>query len=194
MGAKNTKVSRVVVMPDNKRTGKRRLLIILFLVVAVATVATVAWLAIRATTSKPTAKVTESSQDKAYKKVLTQSDQYNRERNFTEKAQSLESYLATNPAKEQQVAPTQQLASAYLNSGQYQKAVDTFGKLAEMDPNFAISAYQGQAAAYAKLGNNQAAIEAHKKVISLLRSKGDDKFTARITMEEQSIQQLGGSI
>lgn len=109
-------------------------------------------------------------------------------------AKEIESYLATDPPAAEKAMQTQQLGSAYLNGGEYDKAIQAFQQAAQMDDKFKISSLQGEAQAYEAKGDKQKAADLHRQVIELLKAQGREQNQSKIMIEEQIIKGLEGTL
>jgi hypothetical protein len=133
----------------------------------------------------------------AYQRFTKETDQLGSTGEYDKQAQKIEDYLATNGSTltvAQQAEQKYKLAAAYINTANYQKAIDVLKALPKLDEKYTVDSYHGQALAYAKLGDNQSAIDAYKKAIAALRSANNPDNTAQaIAMDEQAIKLLGGT-
>jgi tetratricopeptide (TPR) repeat protein len=106
------------------------------------------------------------------------------------KAQVLEEYLATgNPTPEQRAAQTQQLAATYMQTEDYQKALEAFKKT-ESEPNYKAAALQGESDCYVKLGDIDKAIEADKAALEAYKKLTGKTKSAKIQSLEDEIKRL----
>lgn len=113
---------------------------------------------------------------------------------YDKTAKEIESYLATDPPAADKAMQTQQLGSAYLNGGEYDKAIEAFQKAAQMDDKFKISSLQGEAQAYEAKGDKQKAADLHKQVIQILQAEGKEQNQSKIMIEEQIVKGLEGTL
>ena len=113
---------------------------------------------------------------------------------YDKTAKEIESYLATDPPAADKAMQTQQLGSAYLNGGEYDKAIAAFQQAAQMDDKFKISSLQGEAQAYEAKGDKQKAADLHKQVIQILQAEGKEQNQSKIMIEEQIVKGLEGTL
>ena len=186
-GDKSGQLGGVVVMAGAKHQLLKRWLLLAVAVVIVAGGAGgyLYW----QSSKNGSSTVLTPAQDQKYQAITKQIEQDDNSGNYSQKAKDIQNYLASNPPKAQQGGLTQQLASAYMRTGDYQKALDEFKK-SESDNDLKLASYSGQAAAYEKLGNTQMAIETHQKIITLLQSQQGGKTSSKLIMEQDEVKRL----
>lgn len=176
-----------------KPKDRRKLLIYIGagLVLLAIIVAMVAAVLNRQPGSEASGPKTPEQKRQAIQDDINQADQRG---DYGKTAKEIESYLATDPPAADKAMQTQQLGSAYLNGGEYDKAIQAFQQAAQMDDKFKISSLQGEAQAYEAKGDKQKAADLHKQVIELLKAQGKEQNQSKIMIEEQIVKGLEGTL
>jgi tetratricopeptide (TPR) repeat protein len=152
---------QVVVVATKRRFTKRKL-VLLASVTLVLAAAIIAWLLIAGPGSDEGPK-TAKDQNAS---VLKDSAALERDRNYSGQAKELQTYIDSKPPQEFAEKEIIRLAVAYQNSGDFQKAIDTYQIALDKYPGSKYAATRGMGFVYMKRGDKTQNKDDYRKAMT----------------------------
>jgi hypothetical protein len=162
-----------------------RLVLKVILVVLIVAIVTILFLAHRKSSKQ--AAVQKSAQ--AHTQSLAQADKLEYKSDFNGEVQALQKYLATKPSQQDANEATMKLATAYINTGNYNQAIVYYKQVqASGDSRYTIATLNGLAVAYTMKKDKATAIKYYQQVIATYKSQNNQYDTAPYEKIIQSLQ------
>lgn len=169
-----------------RRLGRKGWLVVGIVVLVLAVGGLAVWQFDKWRNNRP---LSETQQAEKYDDVALQARQQADLRNYGEQVTTLEGYLQTDPPETQADPAKFELAQAYVNNGQYDRAIELYKELEKKDV-YRLDARRGLGRAYLANGERGEARAYFQKVLDEMKTKTDPESKFQITEDEANLNAL----
>jgi tetratricopeptide (TPR) repeat protein len=166
----------VSMAPEGSKQSRRSLktiLIVAIVAVSLAVIAAGYFLVVdHKKATKQAAVQQKAAQSQNHSRVMAQAKKLDYNSDFQGEVDALQKYLATKPSQQDANEAAMQLASAFINMGNYEQAIVYYKQVKETnDSRYSTDALKGLAVAYTMKKDNATAIDYYRQVIAAYKAQ-----------------------